>query len=422
MRVLFVTYPEKTFLQTMTPLAWALRTAGHEVRFASQPELVTDITRAGLTAMPVGRDHGTWRLAELDPDEREAERAGLPEPYDAPVRELGDLDLERMRAGYDHHVRMWHKLDNFPMIADLVAAARHWGPDLVIWEPTSYAGGIAARACGAAHARMMWSIDVFGVTRQRYLDLLKSQPASMRADPLGEWLAGYARKYGFAYGEDLVTGQFTLDGLPASMRMEADLSYVPVQYIPYGGPASVPSWLWQQPPTRPRVGLTLGITATNRFAGYTVDVQDVLDGLADLDIEVVAAIAEQEQRKLRRIPANTRVVSWVPLHALVQTCAAVIHHAGPGTLCTTTRYGVPQLALPWDFDEPELARRLAGQGAGLVLSPQAVTGPAVRATLLRLLHEPQFADGAARLRDEMRAMPTPNEVVRQLEDLTIKNR
>ncbi len=36
MRVLFTTYAEKTHFLAMAPLAWALRTAGHEVVVASQ--------------------------------------------------------------------------------------------------------------------------------------------------------------------------------------------------------------------------------------------------------------------------------------------------------------------------------------------------------------------------------------------------
>ena len=48
MRVLFATYPERTHFLAMVPLAWALRTAGHEVRVASQPTFTDVITRAVL--------------------------------------------------------------------------------------------------------------------------------------------------------------------------------------------------------------------------------------------------------------------------------------------------------------------------------------------------------------------------------------
>ena len=66
MRVLFVTSPEKTIFLSMVPMAWALRTAGHEVRVASRPGFANVITQAGLTAVPAGRDTDLWRRMDVD--------------------------------------------------------------------------------------------------------------------------------------------------------------------------------------------------------------------------------------------------------------------------------------------------------------------------------------------------------------------
>ena len=83
MRVLFTTYSQRTHLFSMVPMAWALRTAGHDVRFACQPKFAQEVTQAGLTAVPVGRGDTSWhRLAEVHPDLSEP---GLPAPYDTAV-------------------------------------------------------------------------------------------------------------------------------------------------------------------------------------------------------------------------------------------------------------------------------------------------------------------------------------------------
>ncbi|MDT0456848.1 activator-dependent family glycosyltransferase [Streptomyces sp. DSM 41527] len=421
MRILFTTTPDKSLFQQMVPLAWALRTAGHEVRVAAPPKFADVITQAGLTAVPVGTDRPIWRLPQLNPERMEAERKGLPAPYSAAEQAPQDIDWQMMKTGFAHVVRHWHRTDNFPMTADLVEFARHWQPDLVIWEPLAYAGAIAAKATGAAHARLLWSIDVLGLTRSRFLHLKAQQPPEEQSDPLADWLGAYARKYGGEYTEDLATGHFSIDQFPPSMRMTADVRYVPMRYVPYGGPAVVPGWLWKQP-EKPRVALTLGIAATSRFAGYIADVGDILDSLADLDIEVVATLAEDEQRKLPRIPDNVRVVSYVPLHALLPTCSAVIHHAGPGTFLTTTLNPIPQVAVPWDFDEPELARRAAAQGAVLPVRADRATGPLVRESLLRILREPAFQQAATDLKDQFLALPTPNELVPRLVELAAEFR
>ncbi|TKK79071.1 activator-dependent family glycosyltransferase [Herbidospora galbida] len=404
MRVLFTTVPERTIFQYLVPVAWALRTAGHDVRFAVQPKFADVVTQAGLTAQPVGGDRDLWRVADMFPEQREAERIGLPVPYDA-AGDPARATRETMLAGYREAVADWHRMTNFPMIADLVAFAREWRPDLVIWEPLTFAGSIAAKACGAAHARLLYSLDVFGVTRELFLK------AGSGEDPLAEWLGSYARKYGGEYSEDMAVGQFTIDQFPASLTLRSELPTLRTQYIPYGGAAVVPKWLWAEP-EKPRVALTMGLSATDHYSGYSISLQDVFDALADLDVELVATVAGDHALK---VPDNTRVVSYVPLHALAPTCRAVIHHAGLATLATVSRFGVPQLAIPLHFDQPALARNLAAQGAGIDLPNDAATGQSVRDAVVRLLTEPSFADRAAALQREMERLPTPNELVPEIE-------
>jgi glycosyltransferase (activator-dependent family) len=420
MRILFAVIPEKTTFLHTVPLAWALRTAGHEVRVASSPGFADTITQAGLTAVPVGRDASAWRVDGLDPEMLEEARIGLPPPWNI-VEDPDNVTWEEQVYGHLDAVQEGHKLENFPITAGLVNFARDWEPDLIIWEPLSYAGAIAAKACGAAHARMLWSIDVLGLTRQYYLPRLAEQPDDWKVDPLGEWLAGYGRTYGFDFSEDMVTGHFTIDQMPGSLQMVANLHYVPIQYIPYGGPAVVPKWL-QAPPPRPRIGISLGTTATERHAGYTVGVQDILDALSDLDVDVVATIAESEQRKLRQVPDNAKLFPYLPLDDLAASCSVMINHAGPGTLLTIARHAVPQLTMPSEFDAPELARRAARQGGSLNLHGEQIDGNDIRDRVRRLLDETAFRQRAEALRDEIHAMPSPNQLVGQLEELATKYR
>lgn len=414
MRILFTTYSHRTHLFSMVPLAWALRGAGHEVAFACQPRFAADVAGTGLTAVPVGRRGTSWhRLAEANPGHSPG---GLPAPYDAAVRPPEEASWTAMHDGYRFMIALWHKVNNFPLMDGLVELARSWRPDLVVWEPTTHAGALAAAACGAAHARLNWSIDVFAVTRQRFLAAAAARPAGTAADPLADWLGGYARRYGLEFTEDLVDGQFTIDQLPASLRMEAPgRDYLPVQYVPYGGSAAVPAWL-REPPRRPRVAVTLGTTAVEASAGYSLDLREVLHAVARPGVEVVATVADPQRGRLGRVPDGVRVVPYVPLDALAPTCSAVVDHAGPGTFLTTARHGVPQLTVPWDFDEPELARRAAAQGGSLTLAGHEATGAAVRDGVDRLLHEPGLRGGAERLREEIRALPTPNRLVAQLEE------
>ncbi|MEU4806653.1 activator-dependent family glycosyltransferase [Actinosynnema sp. NPDC023587] len=421
MRVLFATYSDKTHFIPMVPLAWALRAAGHDVVVATQPKLVDVVTGTGLTAVEVGRDNQLWRFLEKRPDRFEETKGKPAAPYAAAELPADEVSWDYLVSGYREAVPWWHRMINDPMIEPLVEFARHWRPDLVVWETNTFAGAIAASVVGAAHGRLMWSLDYFGRTRTLFRDLRDRRPPDDREDPLAQWLGGRMAKWGKGFSEDLVVGHFTVDHLPDSLRMATDLHHVPMRYVPYNGTSVVPRWLWE-PPARPRVALTLGVSAVHQFGGYPVDVQDLLDSLADLDVEVVATLPESEQAKLRRVPDNVRLLSFVPLHALVPTCSAVVHHTGPGTMCTTARYGVPHLALPKQYDEPFLADGLVRAGAGLSVPADAATGAAVRERLVRLLDDPAFRAGADRLRAEMIAMPTPAELVDPLCELTAKYR
>ena len=53
MRVLLTTYAERTHFLMMVPLAWALRTAGHDVRVAVQPKLAGAVTGAAIVVAAV---------------------------------------------------------------------------------------------------------------------------------------------------------------------------------------------------------------------------------------------------------------------------------------------------------------------------------------------------------------------------------
>ncbi|WP_328644452.1 activator-dependent family glycosyltransferase [Amycolatopsis sp. NBC_00348] len=406
MRVLLTTYAERTHFLMMVPLAWALRTAGHDVRVAVQPKLAGAVTGAGLTAVPVGHDRDLWDLLRrTGPEHLFGVETGWPAPYDTAA--LSTPDWDHVLRGYRDIAVRWHKTSNVPLINDLVDFARWWQPDLVLWEPTTYAGAIAAKACGAAHGRILIGEDVFGLTRDHFLRLRPDGAP----DPLGEWLGAYARKYGGEFSEDMVTGQFTIDQLPASLRHRASLEHVPMRYMNYGGAAVVPDWL-STPPSRPRVALTMGLTAHDRTGGYPVDLQDVLDAVDGLDVELVATVTPET--RLSRVPSRTRLVPFVPLTALLTTCSVAIHHAGVGTLASTALRGIPQLTLPWDVDQPTLGARLAAQDAGISIHATEATTEGIRDALVRLLHEPAYTKGAAHLRDEMLAMPSPNDVAGHL--------
>lgn len=413
MRVLLTSFAHTTHFQPLVPLAWALRAAGHEVRVASQPALTDVITGSGLTAVPVGRDHEIAAVRERMAGEPRMNHPAtvFPTSLSQPLTWEHALGIDTLVVPYYYAL-----VNNDSMIDDLVAFARGWQPDLVLWEPTTYAGAIAARVCGAAHARLMWSPDVVGDARVRFLDLLARQPAEHREDPLAEWLTWTLRRFGSTFDEEVVTGQWTIDPTPPSLRPPTGLPTLGMRYVPYNGPSVVPPWL-HEPPARPRICLTLGISAREGLGPDRVSVADLVEAIATLDVEVVATLDATQRARLPAVPANVRVEEFVPLQVLLPSCAAVIHHNGAGTYATAMSYGVPQIIVPDIWDGTYKAKAIAELGAGVHVDSAELTVDAIRKACLRAL-EPEMTAAARRLREETLREPSPAGIVGELERLT----
>ncbi|GAA2617345.1 activator-dependent family glycosyltransferase [Actinomadura fulvescens] len=421
-RILIMALPVKAHVYPHVPLAWALRAAGHEVCVASQPDLVDEIAETGLTVVPVGEALNLEDAITAMPMESD--------------RTLNPWDLMRMDefAGDDldddfvHGVSLVMTTLGFPpvsyggLVDDLVGFARAWKPDLVIWDMLVFAGPVAARACGAAHARMVFGVDLLGVMRERFRAVQARRPPELREDPMREWLEPELARFGCPFGEDVIVGQWTIDPVPPSMRLPTGTHRVPLRHVPYSGGTTVPAWL-REPPRRRRVCLTLGLSRRELAGRERAVVSELLEGVADLDIEVVATLNADQLATVARVPDNVRTVDFAPLHELLPTCAASIHQGGFGTMQTVLAHGVPQIVLPSGLWDTTLKARLVAEaGAGLYVEPDRLTAAGLRDMLVRVLDEPSFTAGADRLAAEIRDMPSPSEVVPVLEKLTAEHR
>ncbi|MCO1574615.1 activator-dependent family glycosyltransferase [Crossiella sp. SN42] len=417
MRVLFTTFAAPSHLNLMVPLAWALRCAGHEVRVASQPNLAPAITEAGLTAVPVG----------LELDMAAHVRATGRIPGGRSVLDLAETRPDRLDWHYVRGALALYStgvsafLADDRMLAELVDFARSWRPDLVVWDAFTFPGAIAARACGAAHARFLFGPDHFGRMRARLRELAGQRAPEERDDPMAAWLAARAGRFGCSFDEELALGQLTLDPMPAWTHEVATANRAGLRFLPYGGALECPQWI-RQPPPRPRVCLTLGLAAL-AYGLPTPPVAEILAGLGRLDVEVVATLDREQVPG--PVPDNVRLSGPVSLPDLLPTCSAVVHHFGVGTIGAAMTYGVPQLRVPDGVNvwgEAELTRRLVDRGIALAVEPAEFSPAAVAERVTRLLREPAFRQSAEQVRGELAGTPSPHDLVPRLEELAARRR
>ncbi|ASU81862.1 glycosyl transferase family 28 [Nocardiopsis gilva YIM 90087] len=420
MRVLLTSFSVASHYHNLVPLAWALAAAGHEVRVASQPALTEAILHSGMVPAPVGQDHAISDLRDHIVNrtgQADVQAPRMPDDMEAPLTWDDVLGFETVATSL-----VLSLINNDPTIDDLVAFTREWQPDLVIWEQLFYAGGIAAHAAGVPHARVLWSLDFHESARRHFLRLRAQQPAAHHEDPLAEWLTWTLDRFDTPYADNVSTGHLTIDAtIPRSMRLPVEPHTIGMRYLPYNGPASVPDWV-SEPVDKPRVCLTLGLTAREGLGGNAVSVADLMEAMADLDIELIATLDDDQVAELGGVPANTRAVPFVPLHALMPTCSAIIHHGGTGAFGSALINGVPQLMVADQWDMPVKARVFAETGAGIFIRPDDLTPEGVRDGVIAMLNEPSYAREAQRLQREKLSEPTPAELVAELEHLALRHR
>lgn len=223
MRVLFTVWPNPSHLYPVVPLAWALRSAGHEVCVAAHPEVADAIAAVGLTAVPLGDPAlmpvplgpGRAYTAERAQVARVTEELALG-PED---RELWDTFSQFMfPAIWDFHPYGAAPDEPSPAMDALVAFAREWRPDLVLWDPCFPGAAVAARACGAAQARFITAPDWWGWSVDRLAERAAAATGPCE-DPLLRTLGPVAERYGQSLDDELIRGQWTVSTLPESMSI-----------------------------------------------------------------------------------------------------------------------------------------------------------------------------------------------------------
>jgi UDP:flavonoid glycosyltransferase YjiC (YdhE family) len=393
MRVLFATWAWPSHHFPMVPLAWALRSAGHEVWVAGPPALTKTITESGLPAVPVGHD--------VDAVAAVREFVLRPQPDPAAPAEGGQPQAgpgSRAPAGPKgpRALTMFAELAD-AMADDLVTVAKAWHPDLVVYETTCWAGPLAASAAGVPAVRHLYGPDLLYRGRELIPGYLTGMRERLGLGPVNPF------------------GDVTIDPCPPAMRMPADYRRQPIRYVPYNGPGTVPRWLLD-PPERPRVCVTWGTTMA-RLSPDLFIAGEMVSAIQDLDVEVVASITPGQRELIGPVPAGTLVAESVPIHLLLPSCGVVIAHGGAGTLMTAMASGVPQLLIPQLPDHLAQSQRLGQTGAGIVLR-RGDAGPAqIRRHVSDVLLGPGYRAAARRLQEENLQQPAPRQVVGALERL-----
>jgi UDP:flavonoid glycosyltransferase YjiC (YdhE family) len=370
MRILMTSNRGAGHIGPLVPFAQALLAAGDAVLVAAPAGARDTVVRSGLSFHPLP-----------DPPQHELDPifASLPS---LPHEEQGVRVMREVFAGIDAR-------SSLPGVLRAVADYR---PDVILREPTEYAGLLAAERLGVRHGRigiMAHATETWGVPVVAPVLDAHRRRLGLRLDPEGDRI--HTSPYLTVFPEALEA--------PDDRGPEHGLRF----REPVAPERPLPDW-WDGD-DRPLVYVSYG-SVTPTLPQFPALFTQTADALGELPARVLFTVGvEVDLEPLWPVPGNVHVERWVPQATVMPHAAAMVGHGGSGSTRMALAAGVPSVIVPGFADQLRNADRVAELGAGIALEDVAGVGDAVR----RLLDEPSYRRAAERVARDVAQLPPVSE-------------
>jgi UDP:flavonoid glycosyltransferase YjiC (YdhE family) len=340
---------------------------------------------------------------------RSADRGGLPYRVgDEPPRGFVDEIWRRVGAGPADSVAGLIDRELFARACTeaMLTAAREvrdtWRPEFVVREPCEYASAVVAHEAGIPQAQV-------GISLSR-----------LEFD-VREMVAPIIERYASGVSSAIVASPY-LTSFPPSLDDSPwpdTRRYRP----PTVGADRVEKEL--RVGDQPLVYVTFG-TVLGHLPGAIDVYRATLEAVAGLRARVLLTVGRAtDVAGLGPIPENARVERWIPQDTVLREAALVVCHGGSGTTFGALAAGIPLVVCPLFADQARNARAVQAAGAGVVIASGdhaagglRSLGPedaaALRIAIEEVLSRPTYHRAATRIAAEIKAMPTLDEVIKQL--------
>ncbi len=360
----------------ITPLATALRNAGHQILLAANEPLLESAEAIGIPAVSITPEPiGHFMMA----GRRENATGAGPRDMPGEMRGIG-RGFARMAAA---------------VLDALVDLTEDWPADVVVGGSMSYAAGLLGTLRKIPYVRQAW--DIVPMTGP---------------DSGAEYeLRLEIKRLGLAA---LPEPDLFIDVCPPSLQLSAVPGAQLMRWIPVNRQRRLEPWMYARPSGRRRVLITSG-TRSPMLRTPGSSMRALVDQLALAGAEVLIAAPESAAEKFGAELGDVRV-GWLPLDVVAPTCDLAVHHGGAITAMSVMTAGVPQLILPENAHTRTVSQGLSGFGAALTLElgqqgPGQDSAEAIAAGCQEILSSPRYAQQARALASEIAALPSPADLV-----------
>ncbi len=183
--------------------------------------------------------------------------------------------------------------------------------------------------------------------------------------------------------------------------------------------------LWAQPWSSPwpanHPDPLVVVSLSTSFQQQGALLQRVMDALGGMRVRALVTPGPTLRQEAFHAPANVVIRPSAPHGQVFPHAAAVVTHAGHGTVMRALANGLPLVCIPMGRDQNDVVARVVARGAGLRLSQKASI-PALRHAIQRVLDEPGFRAQARHLAQAIAEETHRPPAVEALEELATQGR
>ena len=401
-------------------LARKLVTRGHEVRVLTEPCVEDDVRAIGASyASFTKAPHRGDRSRETD----------FVRDFEAKTP-LGSLAAFRDRVIFGP-ARAYAE--------DTLAEIDRWHPDVLAPDWIRTGAAVAGEAAGVPTALLVHGSNLlpepgkpppgfgflpaksaFGRLRDRVfgrgflylfnrgLPALNDARRACSLRPLGHVVEHFERPARFLclYSEGF---ELPATGRPANVRFVGPVLEEPAWASPWISP-------WPADDRRQLVVISMSTTFMNQEQA----IQRCVDAVAAMPIRALVTVGPTLEPESFRHSENVAVVKSAPHGQVFDQAAAVVTHAGMGTVSRALAHGLPLVCAPMGRDQSDIAARVQWHGAGVRVG-RNVSASDLNHAIQRVLGDGSFRQAAERLRDEIVADVKADRAVAEVEALALSN-
>lgn len=399
-RFLFTAVPALGHINPTLPLAVELKKRGHQVGYATGPDMQSSISSEGLRFFPAGPP--SWNTERSELSQKTLKHKGTL---------LSNYYFFKVLAENDANT-----------IGDLRSVVQQYEPDILVVDSLTYAGAQMAElfklpwATCCAIAGLIptrdappftsWGLPpsdnplvkpLYSVIRtgqnlffrlfDREFNQIRSslglRPVKLCAieSTLSPYLILIPSSEGFEYRRSDWPHQAHLIGpSPWGKSIDGNNSF---------------EWIDALPKDKPLIYVTLGTVQIFRSLDFF---NTVIKALKDEPYQVVMGIGHGvDLSEFSHAPCNFRIEQFVPHAKILSQASAVIHHGGLGIAQDSIYHGLPSVVVPISQDHYESARRCSAAGVSITIPYSRLNPERLRITVRKVLSDKTIQESTKNL-------------------------